>query len=68
MPSGEQESCQEENESHGGQLRSMKLEEATKMVEVGIEETLTYFEFSNGHWTRICANNVIEQKKWEIRH
>lgn len=46
----------------------MKLEEATKMVEVGIEETLTYFEFSNGHWTRICANNVIEQKKWEIRH
>ena len=37
------------------------------MVEDGIEETLTYCDFPNEHWTRIRTNNVIEQLDGEIR-
>ena len=35
------------------QLHSMKLKEAAKKVEDGIEETLTYCDFPSEHWTRI---------------
>ena len=42
------------------ELRSMKLKEAAKKVEDGIEETLTYCDFPSEHWTRIRTNNVIE--------
>ena len=38
------------------QLRSMKLKEAAKKVEDGIEETLTYCDFPGEHWTRIRGN------------
>lgn len=31
----------------------MKLKEASKKVEDGIEETLTYCDFPSEHWTRI---------------
>ena len=43
------------------ELRSMKLKEAARKVEDGIEETLTYCEFLSEHWTRIRTNNVIER-------
>ena len=49
------------------QLRSMKLKEATKKVEDGIEEALTYCDFPSEHWTRIRTNNVIERLNREIR-
>ena len=42
------------------QLREMKLKEAAKKVEDGVEETLTYCDFPYEHWTRIRTNNVIE--------
>ena len=45
----------------------MKLKEATKKVEDGIEETLTCCDFPSEHWTRICTNNVIERLNREIR-
>ena len=45
----------------------MKLTEATKKVEDGIEETLTYCDFPSKHWTRIRTNNVIERLNREIR-
>ena len=34
------------------ELRAMKLKEAAKKVEDGIEETLTYCDFPSEHWTR----------------
>ena len=40
------------------ELRSMKLKEAAKKVEDGIEETLTYCDFHSEHWTR-CG------KRWK---
>ena len=48
-------------------LCSMKLKEAAKKVEDGIEETLTYCDFPSEHWTRIRTNNVIERLNQEIQ-
>ena len=49
------------------ELRAMKLPEAARKVEDGIEETLTYADFPSEHWTRIRTNNVIERLNREIR-
>ena len=49
------------------ELCAMKLKEAAKKVEDGIEETLTYCDFPSEHWTRIRTNNVIERLNREIR-
>ena len=46
----------------------MKLKEAAKKVENGIEKTLTYCYFPCEHWTRIRTNNVIERLNREIHH
>lgn len=49
------------------ELRAMKLKEAAKKVEDGVEETLAYTDFPYEHWTRIRTNNVIERLNREIR-
>ena len=49
------------------ELRSMKLKEAVKKVEDGIEEKLAYCNFPSEHWTRIRTNNDIERLNREIR-
>ena len=49
------------------ELRSMKLKEAAKKIEDGVEETLTYADFPSEHWTRIRTNNAIERLNREIR-
>ena len=49
------------------ELKAMKLPEAAKKVEAGIEETLTYCDFPSEHWTKIRTNNVIERMNREIR-
>lgn len=48
-------------------LREMKLPEAAKKVEDGLEETLAYTAFPYEHWSRIRTNNVIERLNREIR-
>ena len=48
-------------------LRSMRLNEAAKKVEDGIEEALTYIDFPSQHWLKIRTNNVIERMNREIR-
>ena len=48
-------------------LHAMKLHEAAKKVEQGIEETLTYMDFPSQHWLKIRTNNVIERMNREIR-
>lgn len=48
-------------------LREMRLKEAAKKVEDGIEETLTYMDFPYAHWLKIRTNNVIERINREIR-
>ena len=49
------------------ELKNMKLKEAAKKVEEGIEETMTYYDFPSEHWTRIRTNNMIERLNREIR-
>ena len=49
------------------ELKDMKLKEAAKKVEDGIEETLTYCDFPSEHWVKIRTNNVIERMNLEIR-
>ena len=49
------------------ELRAMKLTEAAKKVEDGIEETLTYCDFPSEHWTQIRTNNAMERLNREIR-
>ena len=49
------------------ELKAMKLPEAAKKVEAGIEETLTYCDFPSEHWVKIRTNNVIERMDREIR-
>ena len=46
----------------------MKLKEAAKKVSESIKETLTYYDFSSGHWNQIRTNNTIERLNREIRH
>ena len=48
------------------ELKAMKLPEAAKKVEAGIEETLTYCDFPSEHWVKIRTNNVIERMNREI--
>jgi transposase-like protein len=45
----------------------MKLKEAAKKIENGIEETLSYTNFPYEHWLRIRTNNAIERIIREIR-
>ena len=49
------------------ELCAMKLKEAAKKVEDGVEETLTYCDFPSEHWTRIRTNNCLERLNREIR-
>ena len=49
------------------ELKAMKLPEAAKKVEAGIEETLTYCDFPSEHWGKIRTNNAIERMNREIR-
>ena len=49
------------------ELKAVKLKEAAKKVEDGIEETLTYCDFPSEHWILIRTNNVIERLNREIR-
>ncbi len=49
------------------ELRAMKLKEAAKKIEDGVEETLTYCDFPSEHWTRIRTTNVSERLNREIR-
>ncbi len=48
-------------------LRAMKLADAAKIVEAGIEETLSYYEFPPQHRVRIRTNNRLERLMKEIR-
>lgn len=38
-------------------LRELKLGKAAKIVEEGVEETLSYMAYPREHWTRIRTNN-----------
>lgn len=45
----------------------MKLPKAAELVEMTVDETLTYYAFPNEHWRRIRTNNPLERLMREIR-
>jgi transposase-like protein len=48
-------------------LRLMRLTNAVKLAEAGVEETLTYYAFPEEHWRRVRTNNPLERILREIR-
>jgi transposase-like protein len=48
-------------------LHGMKLPGASKIVERGADETLSYYEFPREHWRNIRTNNPLERIMKEIR-
>lgn len=48
-------------------LEAMKLSKAAKVVQEGVEETLSYMAFPSEHWRQIRTNNPLERIMREIR-
>lgn len=48
-------------------LQEMKLGSASRKLQDGIEETLTYVDVPARHWSRIRTNNTIERVNREIK-
>ncbi len=48
-------------------LKVMKLKKAAHIVEEGVIETLSYYQFPEQHWRRIRTNNPLERIMREIR-
>ena len=48
-------------------LRVLKLNKASKLVEQGAFETLSYYAFSSQHWRSLRTNNPLERLMCEIR-
>ena len=61
------EACRRKAAEVAEKLRSSKLKAAAKVLEEGIEETLTYTRFPHEHWLKIRSNNGIERLNREIR-
>ena len=61
------EACRRKAKEVAAELETLKLPEAAKKVESGIEETLSYTDFPVEHWLRLRTNNGIERLNREIR-
>jgi putative transposase len=48
-------------------LEAMRLPKAAKVVQEGVEETLSYMAFPAEHWRQIRTNNPLERIMREIR-
>ena len=48
-------------------LKAMNLEKASRNVESGASETLSYYMFPANHWRNIRTNNPLERMNREIR-
>jgi len=61
------EAAREKAKQVAATLREMRLNEAAKKLDAGIEETLTYMIFPSEHWTKIRTTNMIERMNREIK-
>lgn len=48
-------------------LREMRLAKAADLVEGGIEESLSYYDFPREHWRCLRTNNPLERLNREVR-
>jgi len=63
----DREAAKEKARSVVAKLREMKLAKAAELLESGVEETLSYYEFPPEHWRSIRTNNPMERINREIR-
>jgi transposase-like protein len=63
----DKDAAREKAKAVAEKLQAMKLQKAAKVVESGVEETLTYMGFPSQHWTRIRTNNTLERLNREIK-
>ena len=61
------ESAREKAKAVVAKLKAMKLGNAAKEVDDGIDETFSYMYFPFEHWRRIRTNNPLERIMREIR-
>jgi len=61
------EAAKEKAKSVAAKLRGMKLCQAADILEKGVGETLTYYNYPSSHWRRIRTNNPLERIMREIR-
>jgi transposase-like protein len=47
--------------------QAMRQVVATKILEAGLEESLSYRSFPREHWIRISTNNAVERLNREMR-
>jgi transposase-like protein len=48
-------------------LREMKLGKASALVDEGVEESLSYYDFPREHWRCLRTNNPLERLNREVR-
>ena len=63
----DRQAAQQKAEDVTRKLREMKLEKASRIVQDGVNETLSYMSFPREHWTRVRTNNPLERIMREIR-
>jgi transposase-like protein len=61
------EAAKEKARLVAAKLREMKLAKAAEIVEMGIDETLSYYSFPSEHWRSLRTNNPMERLNREIR-
>lgn len=63
----DQDAAEEKIASVVKKLKKMKLGNASKIVEEGAKETLSYYDFPSQHWRSLRTNNPLERLMREIR-
>ena len=61
------EAAQEKAATVVEDLRRQKLVKAAELIEMHIDETLSYYSFPDSHWLKIRTNNPLERIMKEIR-
>ena len=63
----DKESARQKAEQVAAKLKALRLDKAARVVEVGSEETFSFYEFPSNHWRHIRTNNPLERLNREIR-
>lgn len=63
----DKEAARQKASDIAAKLRRERLGKAASILESGIEETLSYYDFPSEHWRNIRTNNPLERLNREIR-
>lgn len=63
----DKESARQKTEQAVAKLKTLRLEKAARVVEAGVEETFSFYDFPPNHRRHIRTNNPLERLNHEIR-